>query len=168
MLVRDELGRYETIDFRETAPAAASRDMYAHNRSASVLGGLAVGVPGELKGLEYLHRKYGVSAVLFQSAEHPSRSANRCLLSRCHGNQSLCRLRVLPGKGSGVRKKITMREGLSANITIVNEDLVRYMASASVDDGFLVNDPVWAQDFAPNGMLSPSVTTKSSRNLTHL
>jgi gamma-glutamyltranspeptidase/glutathione hydrolase len=61
MLVRDKHGRYETIDYRETAPAAASRDMYEHNQNASVLGGLAVAVPGELRGLEYLHRNYGVS-----------------------------------------------------------------------------------------------------------
>src|SRR5689334_1697443 len=61
MLVRDKHGRYETIDYRETAPAAASRDMYQHDQNASVLGGLAVAVPGELRGLEYLHRNYGVN-----------------------------------------------------------------------------------------------------------
>jgi len=33
----------------------------------------------------------------------------------------------------------------------VTEDLVRYMASASKDNTFLVDDPVWAEDFAPNG-----------------
>lgn len=36
--------------------------MYKHNLTASVRGGLASGVPGDLKGLEYLHNKYGVSA----------------------------------------------------------------------------------------------------------
>lgn len=60
MLVRDAHGRYETIDYRETAPAAASEDMYEHDQDASVYGGLAVAVPGELRGLEYLHRRYGV------------------------------------------------------------------------------------------------------------
>jgi gamma-glutamyltranspeptidase/glutathione hydrolase len=64
MLVRDKNGAYEAIDYRETAPAAAFRDMYEHNPNASVVGGLAVGVPGELRGLEYLHRKYGVSTSL--------------------------------------------------------------------------------------------------------
>ncbi|KAI6708782.1 gamma-glutamyltranspeptidase, partial [Diplocarpon mali] len=47
------------VDFRETAPAAAHRDMYQHDPAASVVGGLASGVPGDLRGLEYLHRKYG-------------------------------------------------------------------------------------------------------------
>ncbi|KAF9740903.1 hypothetical protein PMIN06_011178 [Paraphaeosphaeria minitans] len=59
MLVRSASGAYESIDFRETAPGAASEDMYAGNRNGSVFGGLAVGVPGELRGLEYLHRGYG-------------------------------------------------------------------------------------------------------------
>lgn len=59
MLVRDSHGRYESIDFRETAPAAAFEGMYAGNVNGSVFGGLAAGVPGELRGLEYLHTKYG-------------------------------------------------------------------------------------------------------------
>lgn len=61
MLVRDKHGGHESIDYRETAPAAASQDMYASDEKASVFGGLAVAVPGELRGLEYLHNKHGVS-----------------------------------------------------------------------------------------------------------
>ncbi|KAF4765780.1 hypothetical protein HAV15_003567 [Penicillium sp. str.  len=59
MLVRSAKGDYEFIDFRETAPAAAFEDMYKNNEDASVYGGLASGVPGEVRGLEYLHKKYG-------------------------------------------------------------------------------------------------------------
>jgi gamma-glutamyltranspeptidase/glutathione hydrolase len=59
MLVRDRDGQYEAIDFRETAPAAAYEDMFKHNVNGSILGGLASGVPGELRGLEYVHQKYG-------------------------------------------------------------------------------------------------------------
>ncbi|EPE07541.1 gamma-glutamyltranspeptidase [Ophiostoma piceae UAMH 11346] len=59
MLVRGPDGSYETVDFRETAPAAAFEDMYEGNLLGSVFGGLAVAVPGELRGLEYLHKKYG-------------------------------------------------------------------------------------------------------------
>ncbi len=61
MLVRDSKGHYESIDYRETAPAAAFEEMYRGNRYGSILGGLAAGVPGELRGLEYLHKNYGVS-----------------------------------------------------------------------------------------------------------
>ncbi|KAI5456355.1 gamma-glutamyltranspeptidase [Mariannaea sp. PMI_226] len=59
MLVRDKHGNYEAIDFRETAPAAADEDMYKDNVHGSVVGGLSVAVPGEVRGLWYAHQKYG-------------------------------------------------------------------------------------------------------------
>ncbi|KAJ9161053.1 Gamma-glutamyltransferase 1 [Coniochaeta hoffmannii] len=59
MIVRGRNGSYEQIDFRETAPAAAFQDMYNNNTDASLYGGLASGVPGELRGLEYAHKHYG-------------------------------------------------------------------------------------------------------------
>lgn len=41
---------------------------------------------------------------------------------------------------------------LLVNRVIVTEDLVRYMdAAMSPSNRFLVDDPVWAVDFAPNG-----------------
>lgn len=66
-LVRDQNGGYETIDFRETAPAAARRDMYRDYPDRSLLKGLASGVPGEIRGLEYLHHKYGVGGSIPQT-----------------------------------------------------------------------------------------------------
>jgi len=59
MIVRSANGSYEFIDFRETAPAAAFENMYKNNEDASLVGGLASGVPGELRGLEHLHKNYG-------------------------------------------------------------------------------------------------------------
>lgn len=59
-LVRDADGNYEAVDFRESAPADASEDMYKDRHMDSVIGGLSVAVPGEVRGLEYLHKKYGV------------------------------------------------------------------------------------------------------------
>ncbi|UJO22525.1 Glutathione hydrolase proenzyme [Fulvia fulva] len=69
-LVRAINGSYSFVDFRETAPIAAFRDMYNTDVNASIFGGLArrklhrvlilgSGVPGELQGLEYLHQQYG-------------------------------------------------------------------------------------------------------------
>lgn len=53
-----ETGMIETINAREVAPLAAFKDMYAGGISSRE-GGLAVAVPGELKGLFELHKKYG-------------------------------------------------------------------------------------------------------------
>lgn len=52
------------IDFRETAPAAASANMFKPRPgfdavAASKVGGLAVAVPGELRGLEEAYKKCG-------------------------------------------------------------------------------------------------------------
>lgn len=50
MVVRHENGSSKSIDFREAAPAAASRDMYRHDPKLAQYGGLSVAVPGELAG----------------------------------------------------------------------------------------------------------------------
>ncbi|KAK4699938.1 hypothetical protein P7C70_g6314, partial [Phenoliferia sp. Uapishka_3] len=64
MLVRfntEEGHDYEMIDFRETMPAAGNETMYlnATSKTASTIGGLAVGVPGELRGWEQLYLRHG-------------------------------------------------------------------------------------------------------------
>ncbi|KAH6873453.1 gamma-glutamyltransferase 1 [Thelonectria olida] len=58
-VIRNSRGDYEFIDFRESAPAASNETMFTADPDASSTGGLASGVPGELRGLQYLHRKYG-------------------------------------------------------------------------------------------------------------
>jgi gamma-glutamyltranspeptidase/glutathione hydrolase/leukotriene-C4 hydrolase len=43
------------IDFRETSPKESNKEMYGvkkAGRMAAQVGGMAVGVPGELRGLE--------------------------------------------------------------------------------------------------------------------
>ena len=54
------------IDFRETAPAGASRLMYLKKglpKHPSRTGGLAVGIPGEVKGCAYAVKRYGKLAL---------------------------------------------------------------------------------------------------------
>ncbi|KAI0598645.1 gamma-glutamyltranspeptidase [Biscogniauxia sp. FL1348] len=115
-LIRDQTGSYTVIDYRETAPAAAFQDMYQGNVPGSVFGGLSVGVPGELRGLELAHKKFG----------------------------------VLPWKSVVEPAAFVARDGFP-----VNEDMVRYMERgiAAAGHNFLVEDPSWAQEFAPNGAL---------------
>ena len=56
-------GTNVALDFRETAPAAATRDMYlgadGKPTDRSVTGALAAGVPGSVAGLYEAHKKYG-------------------------------------------------------------------------------------------------------------
>src|SRR5947208_11531908 len=57
-------GDFATLDFRETAPARARRDMYLDAQgqpveNASLVGPLAAGVPGSPAGLYALHQRYG-------------------------------------------------------------------------------------------------------------
>ena len=57
-------GEVAALDFRETAPAGARRDMYLDAdgkpiEDASLVGPLAAGVPGSPTGLHELHRRYG-------------------------------------------------------------------------------------------------------------
>ncbi|ORZ35374.1 gamma-glutamyltranspeptidase [Catenaria anguillulae PL171] len=59
MLIRNVSGHSLVIDFREVAPAAISESMFKSNPLKSQIGGLAVGVPGELRGYELAHRKFG-------------------------------------------------------------------------------------------------------------
>ncbi|XP_063707824.1 scoloptoxin SSD14-like [Culicoides brevitarsis] len=49
----------EFLNARETAPNAATKDMFVNNPGASSVGGLSIAVPGELKGYWELHQKYG-------------------------------------------------------------------------------------------------------------
>src|ERR1043166_9710942 len=67
MLIRRANGSLIAIDGRETAPAAASRDMFVRQGKAdaelSQTGALASGVPGALAAYEYAVRQFGKKAL---------------------------------------------------------------------------------------------------------
>ncbi len=64
MLIRMADGKAHFIDYREKAPAAATRDMYLDGQGnviegASEYGYKAIGVPGSVAGMVYAEQKYG-------------------------------------------------------------------------------------------------------------
>jgi gamma-glutamyltranspeptidase/glutathione hydrolase len=64
MLIRMNSGKFHFIDYREKAPAAATRDMYLDTQGdlipdASLIGYKAIGVPGSVAGMAYAEKKYG-------------------------------------------------------------------------------------------------------------
>ena len=64
MLIRMADGQTHFLDYREKAPAAATRDMYLDAqgnviRGASEYGYKAIGVPGSVAGLVYAEKKFG-------------------------------------------------------------------------------------------------------------
>ncbi|MFZ5623652.1 MAG: gamma-glutamyltransferase [Gemmatimonadota bacterium] len=63
MVIRQADGTVRTLDYRETAPRAATRDMYLDARGnpteRSITGHLAAGVPGSVAGLLEAHARLG-------------------------------------------------------------------------------------------------------------
>uniref|UniRef100_A0ACD5UQ94 Uncharacterized protein n=1 Tax=Avena sativa TaxID=4498 RepID=A0ACD5UQ94_AVESA len=59
MLVRLADGTAVVYDSRETAPAAATKDMYGGNETLKARGALSIGVPGEIAGLYQAWRDHG-------------------------------------------------------------------------------------------------------------
>src|SRR5215469_14956171 len=64
MLIRDKHDKTHFLDYREKAPAAASRDMYLDAQGnvvpgMSLVGYKASGVPGSVAGLTYAEKHYG-------------------------------------------------------------------------------------------------------------
>src|SRR6266481_5645684 len=77
MLVRMADGQTKFIDFRERAPAKASRDMYLDAMGAptkdSLLGWRAAGVPGTVRGLEMARNMFGkTNAISWQKLLRPA------------------------------------------------------------------------------------------------
>ncbi|XP_057310883.1 glutathione hydrolase 1 proenzyme-like isoform X2 [Hydractinia symbiolongicarpus] len=60
MTLYDKAKKKTTVfDYRETGPAGLHANSYAHDKNAAKVGGLAVGVPGEIRGLKLVHGRYG-------------------------------------------------------------------------------------------------------------
>ena len=80
MMIRTKAGEFHAIDYREMAPAAASRDMFVDKdgklivgEGSSTVGYRASGVPGTLAGFELAFKKYGSKKVTWQQVVEPAR-----------------------------------------------------------------------------------------------
>lgn len=80
MLIRLKDGRTTAIDYRETAPAAATREMYLDasgelikGEGSSITGYRAAGVPGTVAGLELALKKYGSGKLSWAQLIEPAR-----------------------------------------------------------------------------------------------
>lgn len=80
MLIRNKNGETHAIDYREMAPAAATRDVYVdkdgnliRGEGSSTIGYRASGVPGTLAGFELAFKKYGSGKVTWKQLIEPAR-----------------------------------------------------------------------------------------------
>jgi gamma-glutamyltranspeptidase / glutathione hydrolase len=86
MLIRDHSGKTHFLDYREKAPAAASRDMYLDAQGnvvpgMSLIGYKASGVPGSVAGLTYAQKHYGKLTLAQDMAPAIKLAADGYLLS---------------------------------------------------------------------------------------
>ena len=82
LIHRADLGKTTAIDYRETAPAATTKDVFLDaNGEAdpfkSRFSGLSVGVPGTVAGLELAWRKYGSGKFSFADLVAPAAALAR-------------------------------------------------------------------------------------------
>jgi gamma-glutamyltranspeptidase/glutathione hydrolase len=80
MLIRFKDGSTTAIDYREMAPAAATRDIFVNEKGeiikgegSSTIGYRAAGVPGTPAGLEMAFNKYGSKKISWAELVEPSR-----------------------------------------------------------------------------------------------
>jgi gamma-glutamyltranspeptidase/glutathione hydrolase len=80
MMVRLKNGTTTAIDYREMAPAAATRDVYLDQNGnlikgegGSLVGYRAAGVPGTVRGMELALRKYGSGKLNWAQLVEPAR-----------------------------------------------------------------------------------------------
>lgn len=80
IMIHRHNGQTTAIDYRETAPAAATRTMYLDaggeplpGQGSSTLGYSAIGVPGTVAGLALAHQKYGSGKLSWAQLIEPAR-----------------------------------------------------------------------------------------------
>ncbi|MGA2045115.1 MAG: gamma-glutamyltransferase [Roseiarcus sp.] len=77
LIHRADLGKTIAIDYRESAPALTTRDVFLDDKgeavpAKSLVSGLGIGVPGTVAGLELAWRKYGSGRFPFAELVAPA------------------------------------------------------------------------------------------------
>lgn len=80
MMIRLKNGKATAIDYREMAPAAATRDIYLDKdgnvitgEGGSIVGYRAAGVPGTVRGMELALKRYGSGKLTWTQLVEPAR-----------------------------------------------------------------------------------------------
>ncbi len=144
-LVHTADGRDVALDYRETAPAGATPELYRTNGRPDPTklrhGGLAIGVPGEAAGLVMLHRRFG-RLPLARVLEPAARLARDGFLlgDAPHLAREIERSRALLAADPGLRAVFLGPDGAvpGPSFRVVQPDLARTMETLGVegDDPF--------------------------------
>ena len=96
MMIRQSNGNATAIDYRETAPAAATRDMFIapdggliKGEGSSLLGYRASGVPGTVAGMAFALKKYGSGKLSWPELIEPARKLAADGFSVTHRTEKL-------------------------------------------------------------------------------
>jgi gamma-glutamyltranspeptidase/glutathione hydrolase len=136
MLIRDKHGKTHFLDYREKAPAAATRDMYLDAQGnvipgMSLVGYKASGVPGSVAGLTYAQKHFGKLTLAQDMAPAIKLATDGYVLSaeEAHGLQSknLTRFpvstKIFQRDGDFYREGDTFRQPeLAATLTRIAKD----------------------------------------------
>ena len=134
MLVYNSSNRASSLfDFRETAPASATQNMFQANPSL-VTTGLGVAIPGELRGYEMAWAKYGT--LTWEELFLPAIGTLALLRIPPHP----------PHQNKYFRWYLELANGFTVS-TLLAQNLV---AIQSV----ILNNPTWAAIYAPGGVLA--------------
>ncbi|RYY07241.1 MAG: gamma-glutamyltransferase, partial [Cytophagaceae bacterium] len=127
IVYRDHSGQVGTLDFRETAPAKASRDMYLDKQGSvvpglSTAGVLSVGTPGTVAGMVELHKKFG---------------------------KLPCAKLVEPAVKLAMQGGVRLTEKEATGLNQMHHAFVRYNPNSGTD--FVRDRPITTVDYGANG-----------------
>jgi gamma-glutamyltranspeptidase/glutathione hydrolase len=141
--------KVHVLDFREVAPAAATADMFSRPGAPpkpSLDGGLAVAVPGAVKGYAELSRRFGTRPLL-RLAEPAARIAERGFrIGHVYAERAQGRLACLRADAAAAKEFLLAGEGSrgapSPGVRLVRGDLARTLRLLGKDPDAFYRGPL--------------------------